>query len=127
MIMEIEISNLNDIEKVSNLLHEATFSKEDIHYNNEQKIFHLNAIRYMWEREERKGLFRTLKAPWIKCKLELLEVLDYKIDEREKIDTYEFYSITVQAKNLLTIQTVVGIEIQLKIDGIKGFLQDIGK
>ena len=125
--MEIKINNLNDIEKVSSLLHDATFSKEDLHYNNEQKIFHLNATRFMWERTEKKGLFRTLKAPWIKCKLELQEVLEYKINEYESVDTYEFSSIEVREKNLLIIQTAVGIEIQLKIGEIKGFLQDIGK
>lgn len=126
--MRIEINCFDDIQRASRSLHDGIFARKDFIYYKDRKIFILDAVRFMWERVERKGIwiFKIIKAPWIKCRLELKGVLEYKIKEYEKMYFYEFSSIEVDKNDKLFLSTAAGIEIEMVIEKIEGCLFDIG-
>ncbi len=129
-VVNMKIQNRDDIKKISGYLHDATFSKNAIQYDDDKKDFTLEATRFMWEKCSSRRIFLflyRLEAPWIKCVLKIKNVLNCQLIEDGDWENFEFGGMEVKENgSLLEIYTPYGLTVRLRINEISGEFEDIG-
>lgn len=129
--MELEILDERGLKHVSDCLHDAVFSKDQIVFDPAAKTVFLELWREVWEEttSERFLLFlRRWKAPHEKCLLSFGQVMECKRDRDDSLTDDQVNAMSFDAaKGEIMIVTATGDTIRLLVDKLEGWLRDLGE
>jgi len=94
--MEIEARDIDDLQQVSNAIHDAWFEKADIRYHPERQVVEIPIKREKWEGRKtiKHVLFvKKLSVPIIRSTLSVAHVQSYEIQDTARIGLYDIRGI----------------------------------
>ena len=127
--MVIPIDSLNSLRRVAECCHDATFDTDKIIYDRDTQTVSLVLTREMWEKakKERTILFwHRWKIPKVESILTFYNVVDADIHISDIQDFIVGIDYNAQ-ENIVTLNCMIGTKLLLKVQGLKGTLEDIGE
>ncbi len=129
----LKITDAGSLESASDLLHDAFFSREDIAYEEDQRLFRLGVWREVTELSRRRRVIPFLyriEMPRTRCLLEVRSVTSASIEVTDGIgiDRYCLTEIRYDPRHGRLWFAVEGpLKVELALDELCAELQDQGE
>jgi len=122
-------NSFNELEQIVDFTHDQKFDIEDVKFEN-----NTISIKFCKVRTDNKNvinnyfLFKKITQPIEECYLNIHNVKDYKLDDKEKIGVYEFNSwVYLEEEGKLIVTTTIPTNFEIYISKFEIETVETGK
>jgi len=122
MAYNVVATNAGDLSLINEIIHDYWFKVDEIVSDPKENTLTLRFTRPRFDRERAGSLFSALRSgePQVESFLRVHDVLGWQIDDRERIDSYDFNEVKYDSgTSMLYITTGVPIAIGVEVARLK--------
>ena len=119
-VKSISIKDPDQIPLIRDVIHDAWFDVSNIEFNSNTSVLSIEFARQLKENAtvvEKNWMMKRLEVPLVQCFLNIFQVESYKIDDTERVGSYDFttlkYNPDQRCISIIT-GTPIGIEIKVR-------------
>jgi len=128
VVSNLVITNPKQLSTLIDKIHDCWFSVDDIVFYEDTSVLEIKFAREVLEKKKVVGRILFLKrvqVPFFESFLRIHHVEAYKIDDKEKVGTYDFNKLEyIPAKQEVSVSTGVPIEITAKVKTFEVSLEE---
>ena len=119
-VKSISISHPNQLPIIRDVIHDAWFDVSNIEFNSNTSVLSIEFERELKDEStvvEKNWMMEKIQVPLVQCFLNIFQVESYKIDDTERVGSYDFttleYNSDLRCISIIT-GTPIGIEIKVR-------------
>ena len=119
-VKSISISHPNQLPIIRDVIHDAWFDVSNIEFNSNTSVLSIEFERELKDEStvvEKNWMMEKIEVPLVQCFLNIFQVENYKIDDTERVGSYDFttleYNSDLRCISIIT-GTPIGIEIRVR-------------
>ena len=119
-VKNISINHPNQIPIIRDVIHDAWFDVSNIEFDSNTSVLSIEFERALKDEStvvEKNWMMEKLEVPLVQCFLNIFQVESYKIDDTERVGSYDFttleYNSDSRCISIIT-GTPIGIEIKVR-------------
>jgi len=119
-VKNISINHPNQIPIIRDVIHDAWFDVSNIEFDSNTSVLSIEFERALKDEStvvEKNWMMEKLEVPLVQCFLNIFHVESYKIDDTERVGSYDFttleYNSDSRCISIIT-GTPIGIEIKVR-------------
>lgn len=119
-VKSISIKHPNQIPLIRDVIHDAWFDVSNIEFDSNTSAVSIEFERELKDKStvvEKNWMMERIEVPLVQCFLNIFHVESYKIDDTERVGSYDFttleYNSDLKCISIIT-GTPIGIEIKVR-------------
>ena len=119
-VKNISIKHPNQIPIIDDVIHDAWFDVSNIEFDSNTSVLSIEFDLELKDEStvvEKNWMMKKLEVPLVQCFLNIFHVESYKIDDTERVGSYDFtsleYNSDLRCISIIT-GTPIGIEIKVR-------------
>ena len=119
-VKSISINHPNQIPVITDVIHDAWFDVSNIEFDANTSVLSIEFERQLKDEStvvEKNWMMKKIEVPLVQCFLKFFHVESYKIDDTERVGSYDFTNLEYNSdeKSISIITgTPIGIEIKVR-------------
>ena len=95
-VKNISIKHPNQIPIIDGVIHDAWFDVSNIEFDSNTSVLSIEFERELKDKStvvEKNWMMEKIEVPLVECFLNIFHVESYKIDDTERVDSYDFTTL----------------------------------